>query len=73
VPAAEHAQLSGALFVANTNGTGLRQITPYGLANSNDNGLAHWSPDGTHLAQVTNTPDFEDLADWGTHPLAACF
>jgi hypothetical protein len=26
--------------------------------------------DGTHLAQVTNTPDFEDLADWGSHPLA---
>jgi Tol biopolymer transport system component len=131
---------SGALFVENSDGTGLRQITPYGLANSHDNGLAHWSPDGseilfasvngpfghaslfvihpdgtglrpipldtggsfsvpftpgwspdgmsivfslflgttgqvdiytarsdgTRLAQVTNTPDFEDFADWGT-------
>lgn len=129
----------GALFVENSDGTGLRQITPYGLANSHDNGLAHWSPDGRKIlfasahgslftvrpngaglraiplktgggfsfaftpgwspdgtrivfslflrktgqvdiytvradgrqvVQVTNTPDFEDLADWGTHPLA---
>lgn len=37
---------SGALFVENVDGSGLRQITPYGLANSHDNGLAHWSPDG---------------------------
>jgi Tol biopolymer transport system component len=131
---------TGALFVANTDGTGLRQLMPYGLANSHDNGLAHWSPDGTRilfasadgslftirpdgadlraiplktgggfsyaftpgwspdgttivfslflrttgrvdiytarpdgsqLAQVTNTPDFEDLADWGPSPQAA--
>jgi Tol biopolymer transport system component len=140
---------TGALFVENTDGTGLRQITPYGLANSHDNGLAHWSPDGSKIlfasvnpsihgpfgsgslfvihpdgsglrpllldtggipslpltpgwspdgtsivftlfvyatrqvdiytarsdgsqvAQVTNTSDFEDFADWGTHPLAA--
>jgi hypothetical protein len=130
----------GALFVANTDGAGLRQLTPYGLANSHDNGLAHWSPDGTRIlfasahgslftvrpdgaglraiplktggdfsfaftpgwspdgarivfslflqttgqvdlytaradgrqvAQVTNTPDFEDLADWGPSPRAA--
>jgi Tol biopolymer transport system component len=136
-PAARHQQ--GALFVENTDGTGLRQLTPYGLANSHDNGLAHWSPDGSEIlfasaqgslfvvrpdgaglraiplktgggfsfaftpgwspdgtkivfslflrptgqediytarpdgsqvAQVTNTPDFEDFADWGTHPLA---
>ena len=26
--------------------------------------------DGTHLVQVTNTADFEEFADWGTHPLA---
>jgi Tol biopolymer transport system component len=130
----------GALFVENTDGTGLRQLTPYGLANSHDNGLAHWSPDGTRIlfasahgslftirpngaglraiplrigggfsyaftpgwspdgtrivfslflrktgqvdlytaradgrqvAQVTDTPDFEDLADWGPSPRAA--
>jgi hypothetical protein len=29
---------TGALFVENTNGTGLRQLIPYGLANSHDNG-----------------------------------
>jgi Tol biopolymer transport system component len=26
--------------------------------------------DGKHLAQVTNTPEEEDLANWGTHPPA---
>ena len=129
---------SGALFVENADGTGLRQITPYGLANSHGDGFAHWSPDGkeivfasaqgllfvvhpdgtgvrkipfdtggsfsfalapnwspdgasivfnlflqkkgqfdiytvrsdgSQLVQVTNTPNFEDVPDWGTHPL----
>jgi hypothetical protein len=46
-PNARHQQ--GALFVENTDGTGLRQLTPYGLANSHDNGLAHWSPDGREI------------------------
>ena len=32
-----------------TNGTGLRQLIPYGLANSHDNGLAHWSRDGRKI------------------------
>ena len=137
-PNARHQQ--GALFVAHTDGTGLRQLMPYGLANSHDNGLAHWSPDGREIlfasaqgslftirpdgvglraipletgggfsfaftpgwspdgtrivfslflrttgqvdiytvradgrqvAQVTDTSDFEDLADWGPSPLAA--
>jgi WD40 repeat protein len=137
-PNARHQQ--GALFVAHTDGTGLRQLTPYGLANSHDNGLAHWSPDGREVlfasaqgslftvrpdglglraipletgggfsfaftpgwspdgtrivfslflratgqvdiytaradgrqvALVTDTSDFEDLADWGPSPLAA--
>jgi dipeptidyl aminopeptidase/acylaminoacyl peptidase len=27
--------------------------------------------DGTHLVQVTNTPEFEEAADWGPHPLAS--
>jgi Tol biopolymer transport system component len=136
-PNARHQR--GALFVENSDGTGLRQLTPYGLANSHDNGVAHWSPDGSRIlfasahgslfvvrpdgaglraiplktgggfsyaftpgwspdgtrivfslflrktgqvdiytaradgrqvAQVTNTPDFEDFADWGTHPMA---
>jgi hypothetical protein len=40
---------TGALFVENTNGTGLRQLIPYGLANSHDNGLAHWSRDGRKI------------------------
>jgi Tol biopolymer transport system component len=40
---------SGALFIENADGTGLRQITPYGLANSHDNGMARWSPDGSNI------------------------
>jgi Tol biopolymer transport system component len=40
---------SGALFVENSDGTGLHQITPYGLANSHDNGTARWSPDGREI------------------------
>ena len=126
-----------ALFVENVDGTGLRQITPYGLSNAHDVFSAHWSPDGTQIIfsstdgrlytvhpdgtglapiklqtstgryfafepdwspdgtqiifcmvingqediytanadgsgvrQVTNTPDFENGPDWGTHPLA---
>jgi len=134
---------TGALFVENTDGTGLHQITPYGLANSHDEGTARWSPDGneilfaalfgrfsaaslfvvhsdgtglkaihlstpgsasfplnpdwspdgtriifslllspgqediytarrdgTDVRRVTDTPESEDRANWGTHPLA---
>jgi Tol biopolymer transport system component len=46
-PNARHQQ--GALFVANVDGSGLHQVTPYGLANSHDNGLARWSPDGRRI------------------------
>ena len=127
---------SFALFVVNTDGSGLRQLTPFGLAGETSTswspdgrkilfgsargklfvvhpdgtGLTQipvdtgggfsfafgpgWSPDGknmvfslflattgqvdiytarangTHLFQVTNTPDVEESADWGPHPLA---
>jgi Tol biopolymer transport system component len=40
---------SGALFVENSDGTGLRQITPYGLANSHDNAAESWSPEGSQI------------------------
>jgi len=40
---------SGALFVANIDGTGMRQITDYGLPNSHDNGVESWSPDGSTI------------------------
>jgi Tol biopolymer transport system component len=126
-----------ALFVENIDGTGLRQLTPYGLAAPHEVASARWSPDGQEIIsettqgtlfvvhpdgtglsmirlqtgttryfafapawspdgtqivfcmfingqediytanadgsdvkQVTDTPDFENGPDWGTHPLA---
>jgi Tol biopolymer transport system component len=84
----------GKLLVVHPDGTGLRQIpirTGGGLSFAFGPG---WSPDGknivfslfletkgqvdiytaradgTQLVQVTNTPDNEEFADWGPHPLA---
>jgi hypothetical protein len=38
-----------ALFVENLDGTGLRQITPFGLAQPHDFASANWSPDGQEI------------------------
>jgi Tol biopolymer transport system component len=38
-----------ALFVENTDGTGLRQVTPYGVAAQHERASAKWSPDGTQI------------------------
>lgn len=46
-PNARHQR--GALFVENSDGTGLRQITPYGLPNSHDNAAESWSPDASEI------------------------
>jgi Tol biopolymer transport system component len=40
---------SGALFVENLDGTGLHQITQYGVPNSHDDGFESWSPDGSKI------------------------
>ncbi len=37
----------GAVFVANADGTGLRQITPFGLPDHDE--VLKWSPDGTQI------------------------
>ena len=125
------------LYVENLDGSGLRQIAPFGVAHANEIASAHWSPngqwiissnragvlfvvrpngsglrairlqapssqyfafepdwspdgtrivfcmyvggqediytanpDGSGVIQVTDTPDFENGPDWGTHPLA---
>jgi len=42
-----------ALFVENINGTGLRQITPYGLAAPHEAASARWSPDGKEIISET--------------------
>jgi Tol biopolymer transport system component len=49
-PSAPDQGQSGALFVGNLDGSGIRQITAYGLANSHDEGVAAWSPSGRHIA-----------------------
>jgi Tol biopolymer transport system component len=48
---------TGALFVENANGTGLHQITAYGLPTPGDYAGLAWSPDGTEII-------FSDAAHW---------
>ncbi|MFI5695103.1 TolB family protein [Kribbella sp. NPDC051586] len=50
-PDPEHpdAGQTGALYVGSTDRTAIRQLTQYGVPNSHDNGLAHWSPDGSRI------------------------
>ena len=44
-----------AIFVENTDGTGLRQITPYGVALPHERASAKFSPDGTQIiSTLTN-------------------
>jgi Tol biopolymer transport system component len=42
-----------ALFVENIDGTGLRQLTPYGLAEPHEIAGAQWSPDGREIISET--------------------
>jgi Tol biopolymer transport system component len=50
----EHTQ-QVAIFVENTDGTGLQQITPYGVARPHEEGSAKFSPDGTLIiSALTN-------------------
>ena len=43
-----------AIFVANMDGTGVRQITPYGLAHAHEFTSAQWSPDGLKIISETH-------------------
>jgi Tol biopolymer transport system component len=40
---------SAALYVADADGGNLRQLTPFGVAWSHEEGLARWSPDGSKI------------------------
>jgi Tol biopolymer transport system component len=42
-----------ALFVANIDGSGLRQLTPYGLAQPHEIASARWSPSGQDIISET--------------------
>lgn len=44
-----------ALFVENIDGTGLRQLTPYGLVEPHEIASAQWSPDGREIISETIT------------------
>ena len=44
---------SGAIFVENTDGTGLHQITAYGVPMAEDFERVDWSPDGSEILFVT--------------------
>jgi TolB protein len=39
--------------VENLDGTGLRQLTPYGLAEPHETAAAQWSPDGREIISAT--------------------
>jgi hypothetical protein len=44
-----------AIYVENIDGTGLRQLTPYGLAAPHEAASAQWSPDVTRIISETTT------------------
>ena len=44
-----------AIYVENLDGTGLRQLTPYGYAAPHEVASAQWSPDGTQIISETTT------------------
>lgn len=48
---------SGALFVADVDGSNLRQITSFGLPNSHDDGFESWSPDGSTIVFASDHGD----------------
>lgn len=43
-----------ALFIANLDGTGLRQITPYGLTAAHEDEWGAWSPDGHKILSIAS-------------------
>jgi Tol biopolymer transport system component len=43
-----------AIFLENMDGTGLRQLTPFGLAAAHEFTSAQWSPDGTKIIAETH-------------------
>jgi Tol biopolymer transport system component len=43
-----------ALYVANIDGTGIRQIVPFGITQGHEFASAHWSPDGKSIISATH-------------------
>jgi TolB protein len=56
-----------ALFIENISGTGLRQITPYGLPQAPWIGSAQWSPDGKEIISETTAGRLFVVRPDGTH------
>jgi Tol biopolymer transport system component len=42
------------LYVANIDGTGIRQVVPFGIAQGHEIAAAHWSPDGESIISSTS-------------------
>jgi hypothetical protein len=42
-----------ALYVANVDGSGIRQVVPFGIAQGHEFAATHWSPDGRSLISST--------------------
>lgn len=57
------------LYVINTDGSGLTQITDLGAAGTYVGAVAKWSPDGKQIAYLSNIPDSDgNLPGFGTNP-----
>lgn len=52
-PGAHYRAEQVALFVGNVDGSGVSQITPYGLASAHEIASARWSPDGQEIISET--------------------
>jgi Tol biopolymer transport system component len=68
-----HLQTDGGSSVAFAPGwspDGTRIIFSLVLRNVGQEDIYTANADGTDLAQVTDTPEVENFADWGPHPLA---
>jgi Tol biopolymer transport system component len=57
----------GAIFEAASDGSGLRQITPYGLPWSHPDGTPRWSPDGSRIVFGGAQGDLFTINPDGTH------
>jgi len=54
-----------AIYVINTNGSGLQRVTPWNLQAGSNNGELDWSPDGTNILFSTATYQIQTDLSYG--------